>query len=124
VNNFICTRFQLSSSSPSKNRPVILAFTPGFGCWYCEQQLSAGFCGVHATQTLGPGKTQRYLFITCCERCQRGALKECDQSRVPAQAWTGPEVRDLLDSEENIAGVLEGISVEALSRRTVTETIQ
>lgn len=124
MDDFICTRFQLFPSSLSKGRSAILSFTPDFGCWYCEQELPAGFCGVQAAHALGPAETQRYLFITCCERCQQAVLKECEHGRVQAEPWTGPEVRAFLNHEENIAGVLEAISVEALSRRTLTETIQ
>jgi hypothetical protein len=125
MNGFICTRFRLFPSSRSKGRSIILLITTGYRCWYCEQELPAGFCGVHAAaQTRRRDQTQRLLFITCGERCQQGVLNECEENGVPAQLWTGPEVRALLDHDEDIAGVSEMISFDALRFRYGTGRLQ
>jgi hypothetical protein len=114
VNDFIITRFQLFQSSLSRRRSVLVLRTPGQRCWHCDRKLVAGFCGVHASHTLGQGLGRSFLFITCSERCQRGVLEECELDGVPAQSWTGAEVRALLDDDESVAGVCEVISLQAL----------
>ena len=115
MNNFLCTRFRLFSSSLSDDS-IIIMVAPDLCCWYCENPLRPGFCGVHAHQPTASVQ-RRLLFLTCTGLCQQGVLNECQQSGISGQPWSGPEVRKLLDDEDRIWGIGEAISLIGLCRR-------
>lgn len=104
-----------SASSSANRHSVVLFATTGFRCWLCESSLGPGFCGVHGVQNTRLGR-RRFLFVVCGQTCQRGVVKEVEEYGIPAQQWTGQQVRTLLEDEDSIAGILEAISVEGLCR--------
>jgi hypothetical protein len=81
----------------------VTALSPNFACWQCEEPLPPRFCGVWAETEPHPT-----LLITCSPGCQATVLSESERQGVEVYALKPPEVRALLDRDEDIISIVEG----------------
>lgn len=80
-----------------------MALSPNFACWQCEEPLPPRFCGVWAET-----KPHPTLLVTCSPGCQATVLSESEGQGVEVYALKSPEVRALLDRDEDIISIVEG----------------
>ncbi len=81
----------------------VIAASPDFGCWACEEPLPPGFCGVWAEAEPHPT-----LLVTCSPACQADVLRQSEGHGVEVYALKSPEVRALLDREHDMVSFVEG----------------
>ena len=86
-----------------RNVKYVIAASPEFACWQCEEALPPRFCGAWAETEPHPT-----LLITCSPGCQATVLSESEGHGVAVYALKPPEVRALLDRDEDIISIVEG----------------
>ncbi len=86
-----------------RNMKFVIAASPDFACWQCEEALPPRFCGVWAETEPHPA-----LLVTCSPGCQAAVLRESEGPGVEVYALKPPEVRALLDRENDMVSIVEG----------------
>ncbi len=81
----------------------VMALSPNFACWQCEEPLPPRFCGVWAETEPHPT-----LLVTCSPECQGDVLRQSEGKGVEVCALKSPKVRALLDRDEDIISIVEG----------------
>ena len=97
-------RAKTRGSVEGRNVKFVIAASPDFACWACEEPLPPGFCGVSAQLHPRPPM----IFLTCSLECQATVLSESEGHGVEVYALKPPEVRALLDRDEDIISIVEG----------------
>ncbi len=86
-----------------RNVKFVIAASPEFACWQCEEPLPPRFCGVWAET-----KPHPTLLVTCSPGCQATVLSDGEGPGVEIYALKPPEVRALLDREDDMVSIVEG----------------
>ncbi len=81
----------------------VIAASPDFACWQCEEPLPPRFCGVWAETEPHPT-----LLITCSPACQTAVIRQSEVEGMEVYALKPPEVRALLDRENDMVTIVEG----------------
>jgi len=86
-----------------RNVKFVMALSPNFACWQCEEALPPRLCGVWVETEPHPT-----LLVTCSPGCQATVLSDGEGPGVEIYALKPPEVRALLDRDEDIISIVEG----------------
>ncbi len=87
----------------ARNVKFVMALSPNFACWQCEEPLPPRLFGVWVET-----KPHPTLLVTCSPACQATVLSDGEGPGVEVYALKPPEVRALLDRDEDIISIVEG----------------
>jgi len=77
----------------------------GFGCRACNKELPPRFAALYVATSTTPGVSGQLHFV-CKAECGRRLLSEFAQIGVKTENWSAPRLREWLNHDELVAGVI------------------